>query len=147
MNIFSWLALASYAVAFLIVAAFSLAYLRRSDFMPYHSIAVARPWSEVEPRMQLLLLALIKVTGWAWLALTIAGFLLLYLMFSHNGQFERLELEQLFVFQLFCLVAAIPPIAVAIDVRRKTRAPTPIRSGSLVVLLMLLGFSFALLSL
>jgi hypothetical protein len=141
MNLFFWLALVSYASAFLIIIIFSIAYLSRSDFMPYHSIAVARPWSEVEPRMQVLLLALIKVTGWAWLAVATAGFLLLYHLFWQNG-----GLEQLIVFQLYCLIAVTPPIAVAFYVRQKTQAPTPIRSGTLVVILTLLGFTFALLS-
>jgi hypothetical protein len=141
MNLFFWLALVSYASAFLIIIFFSIAYLSRSDFMPYHGIAVARPWSEVEPRMQVLLLALIKVTGWAWLAVATAGFLLLYLLFWQNG-----GLEHLIVFQLYCLIAVTPPIAVAFYVRQKTQAPTPIRSGTLVVILTLLGFTFALLS-
>ncbi|MCP1420997.1 hypothetical protein J3D47_005240 [Pseudomonas laurylsulfativorans] len=141
MNLFFWLALVSYASAFLIIIIFSIAYLSRSDFMPYHSIAVARPWSEVEPRMQVLLLALIKVTGWAWLAVATAGFLLLYLLLWKNG-----GLEQLIVFQLYCLIAVTPPIAVAFYVRQKTQAPTPVRSGTLVVILTLLGFTFALLS-
>jgi hypothetical protein len=141
MNLFFWLALVSYASAFLIIIFFSIAYLSRSDFMPYHSIAVARPWSEVEPRMQVLLLALIKVTGWAWLAVATAGFLLLYLLFWQNG-----GLEQLIVFQLYCFIAVTPPIVVACYVRQKTLAPTPIRSGTLVVILTLLGFTFALLS-
>jgi hypothetical protein len=141
MNMFAWLALISYALAFLIVVAFSTAYLKRSDFMPYHGIAIDRRWSEVEPRMQVLLLALIKVAGSAWLALALAGIFLLCLLFSRNG-----ELTQLIVFQLFCLIAVTPPVAVAAYVRKKTNAPTPVRSGSLVVLLTLFGFTFAVLS-
>ncbi|MCY1395893.1 hypothetical protein D3C76_540470 [compost metagenome] len=141
MDALYWLALISYALAFLIVIGFSIIYLKRTDFMPYHSVAVARPWNEVDPRMQVLLLALIKVTGWAWLAIALAGFLLLYLLFFRNG-----ELIQLLAFQVFCLISAIPPIAVGVYVRKKTEAPTPIFSGSLVVLLIVLGFTFALLS-
>jgi hypothetical protein len=141
MEIFSRLALFSYTLAFLIVVMFSIAYLKRSDFMPYHSVAVARPWSEIEPRMRVLLLALIKVAGWAWLALALAGFLLLYLLFSRNG-----EVVQLILFQVFCMIAVIPPTAIAGYVRQKTGAPTPILNGSLAVLLTLLGFILALLS-
>lgn len=141
MNLFSWLALVSYSLAFLIVLAFSFAYLRRSDFMPYHGIAMGRRWSEVEPRTQLLLLALIKVTGAAWLALALAGFFLLYCLFSGDGRFV-----QLIVFQLFCLIALSPAVAVATYVRKKTNAPTPVRSSVLLVILSLLGFTFAVLS-
>lgn len=141
MNMFAWLALVSYSLAFLIVVAFSIAYLKRSDFMPYHGIAIGRRWSEVEPRTQVLLLALIKVTGAAWLALALAGFFLLYLLFSGNGEFV-----QLVVFQLFCLIALSPSVAVAAYVRKKTNAPTPIRSAVFLVILSLLGFTFAVLS-
>ncbi|MCX2901050.1 hypothetical protein [Pseudomonas mandelii] len=141
MNLYSWLALASYSLVFLIVVTFALVYLRRSDFLPYHSIATARTWDQLDSRMQLLIMALIKVAGWAWLALAIAGFSLLYLLFTGNA-----AVTQLVMFQVFCLVAVTPPVAIAIYVRNKTAAPTPIRSGSLVVVLTLLGFTFALLS-
>lgn len=141
MDIYYWLALVSYALAFMIIVAFSVVYLKRSDFMPYHGIAIARPWSKVDSRMQLLIMALIKVTGWAWLAVAFAGFVLLYLLFSRNTGFALL-----IIFQVFCLVAVTPPIAVAIYVHKKTAAPTPIRSGALVVFLTLSGFTFALLS-
>ncbi|NBA97172.1 hypothetical protein [Pseudomonas sp. R5(2019)] len=141
MEIFSWLALASYTLAFMLVVGFSIAYLKRSDFMPYHSVAVARPWREVEPRMRVLLLALIKLAGWAWLAIALAGFLLLYLLSSRNG-----VLAQLIVFQVFCLIAVTPPTAVALYVRLKTEAPTPVAIGVSGVVLTLLGFTFALLS-
>lgn len=141
MDIFSWLALVSYALAFLIITAFSLAYLKRSDFMPYHGIAIDRSWDKVEPRMQVLLMALIKVIGWAWLATAVAGFLLLYWLFSRNG-----GPAQLIMFQVFCLIAVIPPIAVSMSVHQKTDAPTPVRSGFFFVFLTLSGFVFATLS-
>lgn len=141
MDMYYWLALVSYALAFMIIVAFSVVYLKRSDFLPYHGIAIARPWDEVDSRMQLLIMALIKVAGWAWLAVAFAGFVLLYLLFSRNAEFSLL-----IIFQVFCLIAVTPPIAVAIHIHKKTDAPTPIRSGTLVVFLTLLGFTFALLS-
>lgn len=141
MDIYYWLTLVSYTLAFLIIVTYSVVYLKRSEFLPYHSIAIARTWDEVDWRMKLLIMALIKVTGWAWLAVAIAGFMLLYLLFSSNAEFA-----QLIMFQVFCLIAVTPPIVIAIYVRRKTDAPTPIHSGSLVVFLTLLGFTFAMLS-
>jgi hypothetical protein len=141
MNIYYWLSFISYFLAFLIILAFSVIYLRRSDFLPYHSIAIARTWDKVDSRMQLLIMALIKVAGGAWLALAIAGFMLLYLLFTRDAEFA-----QLIMFQVFCLFAVTPPIAVAAFVRKKTGAPTPIFSGFLLVLLTLLGFTLATLS-
>jgi len=40
MDLFAWLAFGCYLLAFVIVALFAAAYLRRSDFMPYHGQAV-----------------------------------------------------------------------------------------------------------
>jgi uncharacterized membrane protein len=141
MDIYNWLALFCYALAFLTTVVFSLVYLSRSDFLPYHGIATARTWEEIDPSMQLLIMALIKVVGWGWLAVSIAGFMLLYLLFSRTADYS-----QLIMFQIFCLIAVTPSVTIAIYVRRRTNAPTPIRSGVLVVLLTLSGFTFALLS-
>lgn len=141
MDMYYWLALVSYALAFMIIVAFSVVYLKRSDFLPYHGVAIARSWDMVDSRMQLLIMALIKVAGWAWLAVACAGFMLLYLLFSRST-----AIALLVVFQVFCLIAVMPPIVVAIHVHRKTDAPTPIRSGALAVCLTLSGFTFALLS-
>ena len=141
MDMFAWFSLISYGLAFLIVVTFAIAYLSRSEFMPYHSVAIARPWSEVDSRMQLLLLALIKVVGSASVALALGGFFQLYLLFSRNW-----GLLHLIIFQLFCLIAVAPPVVIAIYVRHKTRASTPILSGCSVVFLTLSGFTFAVLS-
>lgn len=141
MNLFSWLALTSYLMAFAIVLVFAIAYLKRSEFMPYHRIAVGQSWDEVDSRMQVLLLALIRIAGSAWLALVLASVFLLHLLFSDvRAWWEWLA------FQVFCLIAVIPPVAVAAYVRRRTAAPTPVRIGSVAVVLCLLGFVFAVLS-
>jgi hypothetical protein len=139
MDMYYWLALVSYALAFMIIVAFSVVYLKRSDFLPYHGVAIARSWDMVDSRMQLLIMALIKVAGWAWLAVACAGFMLLYLLFSRSTAIALLVI-------VFCLIAVTPPIVVAIHVHRKTDAPTPIRSGALAMCLTLSGFTFALLS-
>ncbi|MCC7634884.1 hypothetical protein [Stenotrophomonas rhizophila] len=141
MTALAWLALACYALAFAVVAVFGAAYLRRSDFMPYHRVAVGRDWEGIDPPVQLLLMALIRVTGAAWLALAGAGVLLLYLLFSSSLQFPHL-----LAFQAFCLAAMVPPVAVAWHVRKRTGAPTPVVAGAVVVALGLAGFAFAVVS-
>ncbi len=57
MDLFAWLAFGCYLLAFFIVSLFAAAYLKRSDFMPYHAQAVGMSWAEIEPRMQMLLMA------------------------------------------------------------------------------------------
>lgn len=141
MTPFAWLALGCYALAFLVVAGFAVAYLKRSDFMPYHRIAVGRDWDAIDRPTQVLLMALIRVTGAAWLALALAGFLLLYLLFSSG-----LVASHLLAFQVFCLAAMLPPVAVALHVRKQTQAPTPVAAGAMVVALASAGFAFAVVS-
>lgn len=141
MDIFTWLALGSYGLAFLITAAFACAYLARSTFMPYHEVAAGRAWTEVDPGMQLLLLALIKVVGAASLALAVGGYFQLYMLFS--GQWTYLLLIG---FQIYCLITIAPPVMIATVVRRKTTARPPIFSGCVALILTLAGFTFALLS-
>jgi hypothetical protein len=141
MNALSWLALLSYVLGFLLVLVFAVAYLKRSEFLPYHRIAVGRNWSEVDPRMQVLLLALIRVAGSAWLALVLAAIFFLYVVFARPA-----SLWQLLAFQCYCLAAVVPPVVVAIHVRKQTAAPTPVTAASMVVVFCMLGFAFALYS-
>ncbi len=143
MDLFTWLAFGCYLSAFFIVSLFAAAYLKRSDFMPYHAQAVGLSWAEIEPRMQVLLMALIRVVGAGWIALAGAGVMLAWLIFF-GGHFA---LPQLLAFQLFCLVATAPPVLVASGVRRRTGARTPVSTGAAVVLLSLLGLALAVLSL
>ncbi|MBE8425085.1 hypothetical protein IQA86_19530, partial [Leptospira borgpetersenii serovar Balcanica] len=76
-------------------------------------------------------------------ALAGAGVMLAWLIFF-GGHFA---LPQLLAFQLFCLVATVPPVLVAAGVRRRTGARTPVPAGAMVVLLSVIGFVLALLSL
>jgi hypothetical protein len=141
MNVLTWFALICYGLAFLGVLILAAAYLVRSEFMPYHSVAVARPWQDVDPAMQILLMALIRVVGATNFALGVSGILMLYLLFSQQWGFP-----QLLAFQLFCLIAVVPPLAVTLYVRKKTKAPTPVLSVCSIGLLTLAGFAFAVLS-
>lgn len=143
MDLFVWLAFAAYVLAFFIVLLFAAAYLKRSDFMPYHQQAVGVDWATIDVRMQVLLMALIRVVGAGWIALAGAGVMLSWLIFFGG----HLALPQLLAFQLFCLVATLPPVWVAAGVRRRTGARTPVSAGATVVVLCIVGFLFALLSL
>ncbi|MEM8673167.1 MAG: hypothetical protein AAGF83_04755 [Cyanobacteria bacterium P01_G01_bin.67] len=50
--------------------------------MPYHSLALAKPWSEVEPNTQTLILALMRVAAGGFVATGIAILVLLAFPFS-----------------------------------------------------------------
>ena len=50
---------------------FSFLYLFRSEFMPYHSVALGASWEEVAGPYQVLILALMKVEGGGWLGVSV----------------------------------------------------------------------------
>ena len=55
-----------------------LIYIFRTEFMPYHAIAVGHSWKEVDSAFQILLLALIKVFGGGSFATAVAMGLILF---------------------------------------------------------------------
>lgn len=136
-----WLHLASYAAALLIIATFALIYASRSQFLPYHAAAIARPWRALDGPLQLLLLALIRLVGWGWLAIACAGLLLL-----HQAYRQHLPLQLLVLLQAYCLLAITPIIVVSTEVKRRTNASPPVMVGWLTVLLTWLGFLFGVLA-
>ena len=68
-----------YGLTALIALGFGLIYLTRSQFMPYHRDALQRDWHELDPQIQTLILALMRVAGGGWLAAGIATTWLLWI--------------------------------------------------------------------
>jgi len=71
-------------LATLMLAAFAIVYLLRSEFMPYHSVAVGMSWSEVDPAFQVVILALMRATGGACLAVVVTTLILLFIPFKQG---------------------------------------------------------------
>jgi hypothetical protein len=61
-------------------------FLFRSEFMPYHAVAVGMPWSEVPGPFQVLAMALLKLAGGAWLTIAAAEFILLFGPFRQGAR-------------------------------------------------------------
>ena len=76
-------ALACHALATLILIAFGLVYLGRSEFMPYHAAAMGLDWASVAPGTRQVLLALMHALGGACLSVAILVGVLLW------GPFRR----------------------------------------------------------
>ena len=68
-----------YLLATLLLIAFGVVYTMRTEFMPYHSVAVGMQWVDVSPAFQVLILSLMRVVGCSFLAV---GFLVLVLLFG-----------------------------------------------------------------
>ena len=61
-----------YGLVALLGFVFAFIYLSRSEFMPYHADAVGMDWNEVDTNMQVLIIALMRVSGGGWLATSLS---------------------------------------------------------------------------
>lgn len=136
MSAWAWAGAGCYVAAFAIVLAFALAYLTRRRFMPYHRAVADQSWDSLSPRLRLLLLALMRALGAAWLACVGGGALLL-----NESVLTRPGVAALALFQAYCLLAFAPPLAIAAGLRRVTGASTPIAGAAAALVLSLLGFA------
>jgi hypothetical protein len=66
-------AMVGYVINSVFLAVSGVVYLLRPEFMPYHAEAVGQSWAEVEPAFQILILALMRVVGGAFLASALAS--------------------------------------------------------------------------
>lgn len=89
MNVRMKLAFACYFVALLVLAGFGFVYLFRTSFMPYHAVAVGMPWGDVPSNFQVLILALMKVTGSGFLTIVIIEYILLFIPFRQGAAWAR----------------------------------------------------------
>lgn len=130
-----------YILSLALILTFSMLYIFRSSFMPYHRDAVNCQWHEVDIRMQKLLLALMNALGIAWLSWLFFCVYLLIILLS-----GPVLIWQLATFQSLYLLSAMAPVYVAIRLRMQTGAKTPVAGGVIAAVLSVLGFVCILLS-
>ncbi len=76
-------------------AAWGIMFLLRSEFMPYHSVAVGMPWAEVPGPFKILILALLKIVGGAWVTIAASFFVLLFIPFRQGASWARWAIPSL----------------------------------------------------
>ena len=113
---------------------FGVIYLTRTQFMPYHSLALSKPWSEVEPNIQTLILALMRVAGGGFIATGIAIIVLLCIPFQAR--------EQWAIYSIFiiCFCSSFGSGYATYLVRNNTPGNPPFKLSLGAILLSLLGF-------
>jgi len=94
-------------------------YLFREAFMPYHADALQRPWSEVEPALQVLLGALMDVAGAGWIGIGGATLVLVAVPMRRGERWSRLLIPALF------LIFYVPTLLATIAVMNGTPATPP----------------------
>ena len=56
-------ALVSLVLAAVLALAFGVRYLLTKTFMPYHATVLGKSWTDLEPRLQVIILGMLKVAG------------------------------------------------------------------------------------
>lgn len=123
-----------YLMVILLSLAFAGMYLLRSEFMPYHAVAIGVAWPDLQPRFQSLFLALMRVCGGGWLAAAVAMAVLLYIPFRRNEGWSRWAVP------LVGLSAAIPTLYATLLVKARTPASPPWFGAAAAIALLVLGF-------
>jgi len=140
MNFKMKLSFVCYLLSIFILAAFGVSYLLRSEFMPYHSVAVGMPWSEVSPSFQILILALMKALGGMCLAVALSEFILLYLPFRQGVVWVRWLIPSV------GLISCSATLYAMIYVASNTAASPPIGIVLVAVVLLVSGLIISMLS-
>jgi hypothetical protein len=66
------LSLVAFGLAALLALAFGVRYVFTREFMPYHATVLGKPWASLEPRLQFIILGMLKVAGGGLLGYGIA---------------------------------------------------------------------------
>jgi hypothetical protein len=76
-------------LALLLIAIMGVVYLSRTQFMPYHAMALGKIWPDIDQALQILLLALMKAFGGASLAVGVGMAILLFIPFRRGVLWAR----------------------------------------------------------
>jgi len=106
--------------------------------MPYHSLALSKSWSEVEPEVQTLILALMRVTGGGFLTASLAIFVLLVI------PFQTQEAWAIYTVPAIALITSGSSFYATYLVRLKTPGNPPIKLSLLSIGLTIIGFVFSI---
>ena len=83
------IAFVCYSLAILSGVIIGLVYLLSPEIMPYHQRAIGVAWKDLEPRLQLVLLTLLKGTGLGTLMTSLALGVLLIIPFRRGEKWSR----------------------------------------------------------
>ena len=132
------IAFSCHLLAILGLAIIGLIYLFRTEFMPYHAVAVGRNWAEVDPAFQILLMALIRAFGGASFSTAIAMGIILFIMFRQGSLWARWAIPSIgYAYYL-------PSLCATVTVTLNTPATPPWKFVVLGMVLLLVGLILSL---
>ncbi len=127
-----------YSITAIISIIFGIIYLTRSEFMPYHAVALEREWTELDIKTQTLILALMRVVGGGFLATGMAVILLIYLYIKTTEEWI------IFIIPTIGFVTSLSSLYATLLVKKRTPGLPPVNLTLLSIGLMLTGFILSL---
>src|SRR5690349_23262009 len=100
-------------------AAWGTGFLLRSEFTPYHRAAAGVPWSEVPANFQVVILALTKLAGGLWVAVSLCVLVLLWFPFRQGARWA------VWAVPLLLLAELLAPMPAMIHLTTHTSATPP----------------------
>jgi len=126
-------ALVALVLAALLALAFGARYLLTKAFMPYHAAVLGKSWPALEPRLQIIILGMLKVAGAGLLGY---GVSLLWLLLP----IQRGEAWAAWAALTVSLAVVGPILYVVVSLRRiEPRAKTPIVPTLVVLVLVMVA--------
>jgi len=127
------LSVAAFGLAALLALAFGARYVFTREFMHYHATVVGRPWASLEPRLQFIILGMLKVAGGGLLGY---GLALLWLLLP----LQQGEAWAVWAALTVSLAVVVPVLYVVVWLRRiESTANTPLLPSLVVLALVLAG--------
>ena len=126
-------ALVALVLAAALALAFGARYVLTKTFMPYHAAVLGKPWPALEPRLQIIILGMLKVAGGGLLGYGVS--LLWLLLPLHRG-----EAWAAWAALTISLAVVGPILYVVVSLRRiEPTAKTPIVPTLVVLVLVLVA--------
>lgn len=127
------LGLAAFGLAALLALAFGVRYVFTRQFMDYHATVLGKPWASLEPRLQFIILGMLKVAGGGLLGYGVA---LLWLLFP----IQRGEAWAAWAALTVSLAVCVPILYTVVWLRRiEPAAKTPLVPSLVVLALVVVG--------
>jgi hypothetical protein len=133
MSTTTFICLGAFGAAGLMALAFGLRYLVTREFMPYHAAVLGESWTSLQPRLQSIILGMLKVAGAGLLGYGVA---LLWLLLPLG----RGEAWAAWAALSVSVVVVAPVLHVVLWLRRiAPGAATPVRPTLAVLVLVAIG--------
>jgi hypothetical protein len=125
----------SYGITAVVSLILGGVYLFKQSFMPYHADALSRSWSEVEAANQVLISALMTVSGGGWFTIGMVILILLAFPFRNDRKWA------LYALPAFILLFYLPNLWATLSVLQNTPGSPPWQGNVFACLSAIVGLA------